>query len=443
MLRQQLSTWTVDCQPFRVGIEWSKNEFLHSLIVSASAGRRIQFSVNSLDLAGNFQESQGMSIWGNHSLECVLCKRSGALLLFVLTGVGLWLHAALVPNQTLITSIKLEGSNVVIQAQVPVSSKLVALESKGMLTDSVWQGRLQETNIVDGQVTFRLPKLAENEFFRIRADLPDGTQPASAETRYVAAPAVTADGVNPNEYVLHFKGNIDGSDRITINGAGAVWEHVNWSWPVSPISINGISWNSRQQNVFASPGNTKLLPPQVQFRSAKVEVVQGRDIVACEKSDDGLVIYIDDTPSGAATYEFNVRLSTIAPAVIPKPNAESAHLKISATIDGSDRLVINSAGAEWEHKFYGWPTNVVLNGVNWSLAKSPKLANQGATQFLPVNVDFSTARVVSRHGRDLVAVESLPDAIIVYFGDNPNGSADYDVDIAFEPSLDTSAAHSR
>jgi hypothetical protein len=73
----------------------------------------------------------------------------------------------------------------------------------------------------------------------------------------------------------------------------------------------------------------------------------------------------------------------------------------------------------------------MLGGVGWTPSTSSRLPNQGATRFLPANLDFSTARVVSRQGRDLVAVETRVDALIIHFADNPNGSADYVVDIAF------------
>src|ERR1017187_5149542 len=252
-----------------------------------------------------------MSRRKEYSARRTFSKGSLALFLLAFVGAVLWVRAVSVPEKALITSIRLEGSNVVIQAQVPLSSKLVVLESKGTLTDSVWQPLMQETNIADGQVAFRMPRLAENQFFRIRADLPDSTQPATVELSYVAAPALTANGINSNEFVLHFKADIDGSDRIVINNNGAVWKHVDWQWPATPISINGINWNPRMENIFAPPGNSKLLPPNIQFDSAKVEIIQGRDIVACEKSADGLVIYIDDTPPRAATYEFNLRLSTV------------------------------------------------------------------------------------------------------------------------------------
>jgi hypothetical protein len=331
------------------------------------------------------------------------------------------------------TDIKLEGTNIVIRTHVPPDTKLVTLESKGVFTDSTWKAIAQETNVAEGRVIFRLARFAENQFFRIRALQSNATPAQTLELSYVAAPVLATDG-RPDasgDVVLRFKAEIDGSDRIIINREGAVWKHVAWRWPATLISINGVSWNPRIENIFAAPGSAKLLPPDVQFRSATVEVLQGRDVVACETSAHELVIYVNDTPSGSAPYEFQVRLSTTPARATVARDAGHGRLQIKATIDGSDRLTITEAGAHWEHKYWNWPTNVTLGGVSWTPSTSPRLPNQGATRFLPANLDFSTARVVSRQGRDLVAVETRVDALIIHFADNPNGSADYVVDIAF------------
>jgi hypothetical protein len=116
---------------------------------------------------------------------------------------------------------------------------------------------------------------------------------------------------------------------------------------------------------------------------------------------------------------------------LPVNQNAQVHLKISATIDGSDKVTVTAQGAKWEHISWRMPTNVCLNGIKWSLADSLELNNAGKTQFLPQDVDFSSAKVASRHGRDIVAMETYPDKIIVYFGDNPNGAAPYDIDIVF------------
>ena len=102
-------------------------------------------------------------------------------------------------------------------------------------------------------------------------------------------------------------------------------------------------------------------------------------------------------------------------------------------IDGSDRLVINSDGASWEHKFWAWPTAVSLNDVRWDPKENSYLANDGVTRFLSPDIDFSTARILGRSGRDLVAMERQVDGVVIVFADNPVGRAEYEVSIGFEP----------
>ena len=104
-------------------------------------------------------------------------------------------------------------------------------------------------------------------------------------------------------------------------------------------------------------------------------------------------------------------------------------------IDGSDRLTIAHAGAKWEHLSWGPATDVSLNNVSWSLEQSSYLKNEGATQFLPPDVDFSTAKIVGRSGRDLVTARGYDDKLIVCFGDTESGGDQYTIDISFGNTL--------
>jgi hypothetical protein len=86
-----------------------------------------------------------------------------------------------------------------------------------------------------------------------------------------------------------------------------------------------------------------------------------------------------------------------------------------------------------EHKFWDLPSNLSVNGVPWDARQTTVLKNEGATRFLPGGVDFSTARIVSRAGRDLATAWGEKDALWVRFADNPNGSDSYEIEIAFGP----------
>ena len=59
------------------------------------------------------------------------------------------------------------------------------------------------------------------------------------------------------------------------------------------------------------------------------------------------------------------------------------------------------------------------------------LQNAGTNLFLPSGVDFSTARIISRKGRDLATLWGEEGGLWVWFADNPNGSDYYELEIAF------------
>jgi hypothetical protein len=72
-----------------------------------------------------------------------------------------------------------------------------------------------------------------------------------------------------------------------------------------------------------------------------------------------------------------------------------------------------------------------LNGISWDAAASPVLKNEGTNSFLPAGVDFSTAKIISRKGRDLATMWADDSGISVRFADNPNGADDYEIEISF------------
>jgi hypothetical protein len=335
--------------------------------------------------------------------------------------------AILITARPLITSIKVDGADLLIQARVPADSGTATLEAKAIDADGTWKP-CATSSILHGEANFRLPKPDQNHIFRVRTGGTDASRPANTEELcFVTAKA------NPpaagSECTLHFKARIDGSDRIQISRGGAMWDHVNWGFPTSPVSINGVEWNPQEKNLFAPPGSLPLIPGPFDLRSARLEIIEGRDTVVCEPSADGVTVYVNDTPSGPAPYEFKVHFSAGATPA-PRPTGKSATLTLIANIDGSDRVVITSAGANWEHKCWGWPSGVLLNGIAWSPQEHPTLSNEG-DQLLPAGVDFASARVVSRSGRDLAVLETREDAVIIHFADNPNGHGRYEVRLAF------------
>src|SRR5262249_53549538 len=63
-----------------------------------------------------------------------------------------------------------------------------------------------------------------------------------------------------DEIVLNFRGTIDGSDQITITRKQATWLHSYWDLPPEPVTLNGISWDPREQATLENSGKTRFLP---------------------------------------------------------------------------------------------------------------------------------------------------------------------------------------
>ena len=117
--------------------------------------------------------------------------------------------------------------------------------------------------------------------------------------------------------------------------------------------------------------------------------------------------------------------------IVTCPTSANATLKIAAHVDGSDLFKITAQQAEWTHRTYSEPHEVRLNEVVWDLSRTNVLMNSGMNSFLPTGIDFSTARIVRRKGRDLATMWADADAVWVNFADNPNGSDDYELELSF------------
>lgn len=101
-------------------------------------------------------------------------------------------------------------------------------------------------------------------------------------------------------------------------------------------------------------------------------------------------------------------------------------LRISASVDGSGRIVFSRQEVRYEHKHWSPPWNVTLNGEPWnSLEQTP-----AGWRELSARLDLTKAWIISRNGRDVVALEQTPEGFDLYLDDSPNGAADYEITIA-------------
>lgn len=220
---------------------------------------------------------------------------------------------------------------------------------------------------------------------------------------------------------IEINGTFDGTDLITISQENAHWNHLFGDLNISAVAINGVQWQPSVIYDLPNSGATAFLTNKVNFASAQLTVLEGRDTVVLNRSRDNITLSIADTPTGSDNYHF----------VIVFPDVPT--LEINADIDGSDELHISFAGAQWIHKQWGWPTKVSLNSVPWDPASEPYLTNAGPTVFINQPVRFANAVLVEDSARDILTLRASEDGIILNFADNYLGAERYHALIAFPP----------
>ena len=268
--------------------------------------------------------------------------------------------AVLPATQLVITSLSIAGNNLVFDATFPPNVERAVLELRPVLTAAWEQAALLEIPAAGGTIEFTMPKPGlESAFFRLNATFRATTNAQlSAELQYVTMPPLgpaTTNAGSSAEAVFHFKGLIDGSDRISITHEGALWEHVNWGWPAGVVTVNGTQWNPSEKNYLTTTGAVAFLPDTYALASASLEISEGRDVITLEVTNRALMVYLDDTQPGAAPYEFTLHFHPVAAKRAATRQSTVATLKIAAQIDGSDRLKITADGATWTHQAYAYP----------------------------------------------------------------------------------------
>jgi hypothetical protein len=98
------------------------------------------------------------------------------------------------------------------------------------------------------------------------------------------------DPADSGEIFLTFRGKIDGIDQIKITQTEATGHHTAWEMPREPVTLNGISWDPRDQDTLKDEGKSCFLKGPVDFRSDRQKRIQARDIVAIERNRDSVVV---------------------------------------------------------------------------------------------------------------------------------------------------------
>lgn len=108
------------------------------------------------------------------------------------------------------------------------------------------------------------------------------------------------------------------------------------------------------------------------------------------------------------------------------PSCPVKLLRITASVDGSGRIVFAGKEVRYEHKHWSPPWNVTLDGEPW---RELEMTPTGWGE-MSGRLDLTKAWIDSRKGRDVIALEQTRDGFDLYLDDSPNGAADYEVTIA-------------
>jgi hypothetical protein len=113
-----------------------------------------------------------------------------------------------------------------------------------------------------------------------------------------------------------------------------------------------------------------------------------------------------------------------SPPAMRVPGA--AELTLTATIDGSERFIFTRNNVWDEHGRWAPPKEVVLNGQPWEdLSQGP----DGWAEFA-ATLDLRKATILTRNGRDIIALEPTVEGFDLYIADTQMGSAKYSVTIS-------------
>lgn len=257
---------------------------------------------------------------------------------------------------------------------------------------------------------------------------PVATRPAEPRSIRAAAARTVA------TTTLAVKATIDGADAVRIGSDHIEWVHRSGSWPTE-VTLNGRVWNPEQQPRIAGDDLAAWFPGGLAFGACELAGKSGRGEVSIRvESPEAFHIEFGDPADGAAPYEAECRLrdlswlSTAAPFAVGAETgpADPAVIRISAKVEGSDRLMIYPNRAEWRHGSSVWAEGVSLNGVAWSPEEQQTLRNSGTTAFMPRGTEVFGAALQQLRGRGKVELKVQTDGLLVQFEDPQPGADEYE-----------------
>jgi hypothetical protein len=134
--------------------------------------------------------------------------------------------------------------------------------------------------------------------------------PTSRTTRPATHPEATATtrpaAAKPKH--LEITATIDGSDELHIAANGFEWRHKHWDWP-GDVKVNGRAWDPQAEKLALDDEAVGLTPDDLKAERVTVLNRTGRDTVAVEAAEDGLVIYFADSLAGSDVYSVTLEFA--------------------------------------------------------------------------------------------------------------------------------------
>ncbi len=180
--------------------------------------------------------------------------------ILLLPGMLLWSGQATAVTpapQPVITSLSVVGNYLIFNATIPAAAVQTILEMRPTLNTAWQESALLDVPAGGGSVEFTIPKPAlETAFFRLRTTTSATTEAQlSAELQYVTMPSLgrtDPDALPGTDAVFHFKGIVDGSDRIL--GATIVARHAGEMISELTLAmVAGVGMRTLSRVIHASP----------------------------------------------------------------------------------------------------------------------------------------------------------------------------------------------
>lgn len=242
---------------------------------------------------------------------------------------------------------------------------------------------------------------------------------------------------------------VDGKDDLRITRTGLEWIHLDGVWPKDVI-LNGHPWEPQRRPQLTGDDLAVYFRDGFALGDFELATRTGRGEIKMYGEEAGAVrLELADGEAGAGPYEIALRrrdLSWLAQGEPQQPKEGLAKnspgsIRITATIEGTDRVLIYPDHLEWQHQAQAWPQSVKVNGIAWSPKDNPRLENSGETTYLKDEFVHVGTTLRRYRGRNRTEISTQTNHIALQFGDTDPGSDVYEVAVylgeaivAIEPS---------